>query len=56
MDWSNLRGTALEKPVKDALDLTLLEYRIMYIVRQELNEFVDYIKINNISCGKWNYI
>lgn len=56
MDWSNLRGKALEKPKKDNLDLKLLEYRIIYIVREELKEFAPLINIDNNSCGNWDNI
>ena len=56
MDWSNLRGKALEKPKKDNLDLKLLEYRIINIVRQELKDFAPLINVDNNNFGRWDYI
>tara|TARA_B100001057_G_C22372841_1_gene765368 strand:+ start:167 stop:337 length:171 start_codon:yes stop_codon:yes gene_type:complete len=56
MDWSNLRGKALEKPKKDNLNLKLLEFRIINIVREELKEFNSLINIDKNKYGKWDYI
>jgi|TARA_B100000925_G_C21735699_1_gene357043 hypothetical protein len=54
MDWSNLRGKALETPKKEQLNFKILEYRIMYLVRQELKEFIKEVKIeDNNEFGKW---
>ena len=44
MDWSNLRGKALETPKKEQLNFKILEYRIMYLVRDELKEFIKDVK------------
>lgn len=57
MDWSNLRGKALELPKKKPLDFRLLEFRILFIVRLELGDCIDSIKIsNNNKMGRWNVI
>jgi hypothetical protein len=54
MDWSNLRGKALEAPKKKPLDFKLLEYRIMFLVRHELEEFIKSIKISKSNkYGDW---
>tara|TARA_B100000925_G_C22000778_1_gene471189 strand:+ start:1840 stop:2013 length:174 start_codon:yes stop_codon:yes gene_type:complete len=57
MDWNISRGTALEKPKKDKLDIKRLEYRIQYIVREQLKEYIDSIKISyDNNYGKWEII
>ncbi len=57
MDWNISRGTALEKPKKDKLDIKRLEYRIQYIVREQLKEYIDSIKISYANnYGKWEII
>jgi len=53
MDWSNLRGKALETPKKEQLNFKILEYRIMYLVRDELKEFIKDVKITDNKFGKW---
>tara|TARA_B100000683_G_C12297654_1_gene476752 strand:- start:123 stop:293 length:171 start_codon:yes stop_codon:yes gene_type:complete len=53
MDWNSLRGSALEGPKKNPLDLKLLEYRILYIVREELKDLLDQIQIKDNLFGKW---
>jgi hypothetical protein len=53
MDWTNLLGKALNKPKKKILNLNKLEYRILYIVNKEFEEFIEDIKINNNKFGKW---
>lgn len=54
MDWSNLRGKALEEPKKEQLNFKLLEYRIMFLVRRELKDFIKDIKISDSNkFGKW---
>ena len=53
MDWSNLRGKALETQKKEQLNFKILEYRIMYLVRDELKEFIKDVKINDNKFGKW---
>tara|TARA_B110000444_G_C18434575_1_gene408419 strand:- start:326 stop:496 length:171 start_codon:yes stop_codon:yes gene_type:complete len=53
MDWSNLRGIALEEPKKPPLDFKLLEYRIVYIVREELKDFIEQVKIETNPYGEW---
>ena len=54
MNWEDLRGAALEKPKKVPLNIKLLEYRIMYLIRQELKEYIDLIKIPNNNFGRWD--
>ena len=56
MNWENLRGAALEKPKKVPLNIKLLEYRIMYLIRQELKEYIDLIKISNNNFGRWDTV
>jgi len=56
MNWDNLRGAALEKPKKQPLNIKLLEYRIMFIIRKELKNYIDQIKIANNKFGKWDTI
>ena len=57
MDWNNLRGTALSKPQKLKLDIKRLEYRIHFIVREELKEYIDDIRISDDNIfGQWNII
>ena len=56
MDWSNLKGKALDVPEKKPLNYKLLEYRIMFIVRKELEDFIDFIKIKNNKMGRWEVI
>lgn len=56
MNWNNLRGVALDKPQKPALNIRLLEYRIMFIIRQELKDYIPYVQITNNKYGKWDII
>ena len=57
MEWDNLRGTALTKPQKTKLDTKKLEYRIHYIVREELKDYIDFVKITRDNqYGNWNII
>lgn len=57
MDWNVLRGTAVDKPKKDKLDLKRLEYRIQYLVREELKEYINSIRIEDTNqYGKWDII
>lgn len=57
MDWNNLRGTALDKPKKDKLDIKMLEYRIHFVVREELKENIEKIGIKSSNqYGKWEII
>ena len=54
MDWSNLRRKALEEPKKEQLNFKLLEYRIMFLVRHELKDFINDVKIEESNkYGKW---
>ncbi len=53
MDWNSLRGSALKEPKKNPLDFKLLEYRIIYIVREELKEFLNDITIEENIYGEW---
>ena len=54
MNWGENRGTALDKPSKDNINIRFIEYRILYIVKTDLKMFSDKtnININNIY-GKW---
>lgn len=56
MDWSNLKGKALDIPKKRPLNYKLLEYRIINIVRQELKDYIDFIQIKNNKIGQWEVI
>jgi hypothetical protein len=56
MDWSNLKGKALDVPKKNPLNYKLLEYRIMFIVRKEFEEFIEFIQIKNNKMGRWEVI
>jgi len=47
MNWDNLRGAALEKRKKQPLNIKLLEYRIMFIIREELKNYIAQINISN---------
>jgi hypothetical protein len=52
MNWGENRGTALDKPSKNNINIRLIEYRILYIVKTDLKMFHEKININNIY-GKW---
>ena len=54
MNWGENRGTALDKPSKNNINIRLIEYRILYIVKTDLKMFREKtnININNIY-GKW---
>jgi len=56
MDWSNLKGKALDMPEKKPLNYKLLEYRILFIIRKELEDFIEFIKIKNNKMGRWEVI
>ena len=57
MDWNNSRGIALHKPQKKKLDNKLLDYRILLVVRNELKEYIEDIKIEELNnYGKWEII
>ena len=56
MDWSNLKGKALDIPKKRPLNYKLLEYRIINIVRQELKDYIDFKQIKNNKIGQWEVI
>lgn len=56
MDWSNLKGKALDIPKKRPLNYKLLEYRIIFIVRKELKDYIDFIQIKNNKMGQWEVI
>lgn len=56
MNWDNLRGSALEKPKKPPLNIKLLEYRIMFVIREELKNYISQIKIDNNKFGKWDIV
>jgi hypothetical protein len=56
MNWDNLRGAALEKPKKQPLNIKLLEYRIMFIIREELKNYIAQINISNNKFGKWDIV
>ena len=56
MNWDNLRGSAVEKPHKKQLNLKLLEYRIMFIIREEFADYIDLVQLSNNKFGKWDTI
>tara|TARA_B100000401_G_scaffold438231_1_gene385979 strand:- start:1945 stop:2127 length:183 start_codon:yes stop_codon:yes gene_type:complete len=56
MNWDNLRGSALEKPQKKQIDLKLLEYRIMFIIREEFKDYINLVQLSNNKFGKWDTI
>ena len=53
MDWSNLRGTAINNPPPKKRDLDLVKYKIMLVIDKELNEYKDKIKVLNNNYGQW---
>ncbi len=53
MDWRNLRGRALNIPKKKKLDLFKLDFRIIYVVNKEFEEFIDQLNIKNNKYGEW---
>lgn len=54
MKWS--RGQALSKPIKSNLDLKKLDYKIIFLIRIELKDFLKEIKITNNKYGNWDII
>jgi hypothetical protein len=54
MKWS--RGQALSKPIKNNLDLKKLDYKIIFLIRIELKDFLNEIKIVNNKYGNWDII
>jgi hypothetical protein len=56
MDWSNLRGKALETPKKEQLNFKILEYRIIFLVRHELKNFINDVNIKDNKFGNWEIL
>ena len=54
MKWN--RGQALNKPIKNNLDLKKLDYKITFIIRIELKNFLNDIKIKDNKFGNWDII
>ena len=53
MDWSNLRGTAINNPPPKERDLDLIDYKIIIIIDKEMQQYKDAIVVKNNNFGKW---
>ncbi len=53
MDWSNLRGTAINNPPPSKRDLNLVKYKIVIVINKELDIYKNKIKVQNNKFGKW---
>ena len=53
MDWSNLRGRAIDNTPPERRDLDLINYKIIIVINKELEPYKKSIKIKNNNYGKW---
>ena len=53
MDWSNLRGTAINNPPPLKRDLDLVKYKIVIVNNKELYSYKKKIKVVDNNFGKW---
>ena len=53
MDWSNLRGTAINNPPPKERDLDLIEYKIEVIINKELEDYISKLQIKDNQYCKW---
>ena len=53
MDWSNLRGKAINNPPPIKRDLDLVQYKIVVVINKELDNYKTKVKIKENKYGKW---
>ena len=53
MNWSLLRGTAINNTTPPERDLNLIDYKIIIIINDELSKYQNKIKLKDNKYGTW---